>query len=282
MLPFDYQSFVRHVTIAAYLGLISEDRIDDAVLRILKVKFELGLFDVATDVKAATVSFSPESNRDLAREAVAKSMVLLKNEANTLPISDDIKRIRVAGSAADNVGRQSGAWTVEWQGIDGNWLPKSTSILAGIKARAGSGTHIEYDLLGNFAVSSPTADIGIAVVGEVPYAEGVGDKEYPVLDAADLEVIEKLQATSKRVVVVIVSGRPLLIEHEVESIDALVAAWLPGSEGAGVADVLFGEVPFTGKLPLPWPLTTEQLPITSDGLTADGSQLLFPRYFGLE
>jgi len=140
---------------------------------------------------------------------------------------------------------------------------------------------VEYDLLGDFA-DGKKADVGIAVVGEKPYAEGWGDKEYPILSDEDLLAIQKLQASCQKVVVVIVSGRPLLIKNEVDSWDALVAAWLPGSEGAGVADALFGTKPFTGTLPLPWPSHAEQLPITTSGVTADGTAVLFPRSFGLK
>jgi beta-glucosidase len=174
-----------------------------------------------------------------------------------------------------------GAWSIEWQGIDGNWPVGATSILKGIKDRAPAGMKVEYDLLGNFATGTKMADIGIAIVGEPPYAEGFGDVPYPILYQEDLLAIKNLQASSKKLVVVIVSGRPLLIKNEVDTWDALVAAWLPGSEGAGVADVLFGAKPFTGTLPLPWPSTAEQLPLTADGETADGTSLLFSRYFGL-
>jgi beta-glucosidase len=279
MLPFDYKPFVKNVTRAVRIGDINESRINDAVRRILRAKFALGLFEA----DAATTPVSAvggSEHRALARKAVASSLVLLKNEHGALPISDDIQNIRIAGSAADNVGRQMGAWSVEWQGIDGNWLPGSTSILEGIRARAGDSVHIEYEPTGAF-MRRDIADLGIAVVGEAPYAEGWGDREYPILSTEDLAAIKKLQETSRRVVVVLVSGRPLLVSNEIDSWDGVVAAWLPGSEGAGVADVLFGDVPFTGTLPLPWPHHSEQLPITVEGETADGTPVLFPRYFGL-
>ncbi len=280
MLPFAYEAFVRDLTWAVRLGLVPEARIDDAVSRILRVKFAEGLFDREPATFAPEVIGSKE-HRALAREAVAKSLVVLKNEGNVLPINPTVRSIRVAGSAADNVGMQSGAWTVEWQGIDGSWLPQSTSILAGIKARAGSGVAVEYDGAGNFKNSAQKAALGIAVVGETPYAEGWGDREYPILSDADLAAIARLKESSERVVVVIVSGRPLLVTGELPKWDALVAAWLPGSEGAGVADVLFGDKKFTGRLPLPWPAYAEQLPVTREGEGSDGSTMLFPRGFGL-
>ncbi len=280
MLPFDYKPFVKNVVRAVRAGDISEQRIDDAVRRILRAKFALGLFEaevVTTPVSAVGGS----EHRALARKAVASSLVLLRNEYDVLPISDRVQHIRITGSAADNVGRQMGAWSVEWQGIDGNWLPGSTSILEGIRARAGATVHVEYEPDGAFK-RGDIADLGIAVVGEVPYAEGWGDREYPILSTDDLVAIKKLQETSRRVVVVLVSGRPVLVSNEIDSWDGVVAAWLPGSEGAGVADVLFGDVPFTGTLPLPWPHHSEQLPITQEGETADGTPVLFPRYYGLQ
>ena len=277
MLPFDYKAFHIHMKIANRLGIISDERINDAAGRILYAKFALGLFDQSPPDPEETV-IGNEQHRALAREAVAKSAVLLKSEGVPI-IPTGIKTIRVAGSAADNTGRQSGAWTIDWQGVDGNKVPGATSILDGIKARAGN-IQVEYDLQGEFSEFSK-ADVGIAIVGETPYAEGWGDKEYPVINAEDLEAVKRLQLSAKKVVVVIISGRPLLIADEIDSWGTVIAAWLPGSEGAGVADVLFGDQPFTGTLPLPWPYTSEQLPIAADGTTADGTKVLFPRHFRL-
>ncbi len=280
MLPFEYQEFSRNMRRAVRNGDISEARIDDAVTRILTAKFELGLFDTSTTTATLSEVGSAE-HRALAREAVAQSLVLLKNEGALLPIKRSVGSVRIAGSAADNIGKQSGAWTVEWQGIDGNWLPGATSILSGLQTLAPSGTKIEFEQNANFATNTPKADIGIAIVGEKPYAEGWGDNEKPALSAEDLYTITKLQAVSDKVVVVLVTGRPLIVTEEIADWDAVVVAWLPGSEGAGVADVLFGNKPFTGKLPLPWPATVEQLPIV-DNETSDSTEVLFPRYFGLK
>ncbi len=277
MLPFDYIEFARHMKWAHRLGLISEDRIDDAVGRILYAKFVQGLFDAKKDASEPVL---PEPHNALARTAVAESLVLLKNEGSVLPLKTNIDVIHVAGGSADNIGKQMGAWTIEWQGVDGNWLPNATSILDAIQSRVPATTRVMYDRMGNFG-GHEKADVGIAIVGESPYAEGWGDSALPILSEEDLSTIKKLQATSEKVVVVIVSGRPLLIKNEIASIDALVMAWLPGSEGGGVADVLFGDRPFKGVLPLPWPSHVEQLPIMLDGTTADGTEVLFPRYFGL-
>ena len=279
MLPFDYQTFSRHMKWANRLGLISDERIDDAVGRILYAKFKTGLFD--GDKILASEIFASKEHRALAREAVAESLVLLKNEAQVLPLSPLVSHIRVAGSAADNIGKQMGAWSLEWQGVEGNDVIGATSILTGIKNAVSGKTKVEYDRLGNFSATSTKADVGIVVVGEKPYAEGWGDKAYPVLEDEDLLAIKNTQATSKKVVVIIVSGRPLLIENEVDSFDALIAAWLPGSEGDGVADVLFGKKTFTAALPLAWPARSEQLPLGENDVTADGTEVLFPRGFGL-
>jgi beta-glucosidase len=278
MLPFDYKDFVANVTKAVQKGQIEKSRIDDAVRRILRAKFVGGLFDGGS-LEPLEVLGS-EEHKALARKAVAQSAVLLKNEANILPLQDTITHIRIAGSVADNVGRQSGGWTIEWQGVNGNIVLGGTSILQGITKRVQEGTVVEYDELGNFE-SAELADVGIAVVGEAPYAEGWGDRAFPILSAEDLQTIERLKSSSKKVVVIIISGRPLLITGELSKWNALVAAWLPGSEGSGIADVLFGDVPFTGTLPLPWPAYSEQLPIAPDGTTADGTHVLFPRGYKL-
>ncbi len=252
MLPFDYALFADDVRRAVATGAIPQARIDDAVRRILRVKFRLGLFDEQNDTPPELDVVGSAAHRALAREAVQRSLVLLKNQASTLPIHSDVQLIRVAGSAADNVGMQAGGWTVEWQGVDGNWIPGATSILSGIRQAVGETTTVEYSIDGTFQ-ENDLVDVGVAVVGEKPYAEGVGDNAQPQLTDADLAAIANLRASSRSVVVVLITGRPLIISDELTTWDAAVVAWLPGSEGAGVADALFGTSPFTGTLPLPWP-----------------------------
>jgi len=280
MLPYDYKAFVSQMRLAVANGDIKVSRIDDAVRRILRAKFALGLFDEPQGLEPGIETVGSAAHKELARQAVGESLVLLKNADNVLPISASVKHIRVAGSAADNFGRQAGGWTVEWQGIDGNWIPGATSILAGIRGMAGNETQVEYDINGNFP-QNDLADIGIAVVGEKPYAEGWGDNSEPRLDNADLAAIDNLKKTCKKVVVVLITGRPLIITDELPKWDAAIAAWLPGSEGEGVSDALFGAAEFTGTLPLPWPRTVEQLPILSSGLGSDGTEPLYPRDYGL-
>jgi beta-glucosidase len=280
MLPFDYKTFIRHVKWANTVGLISNERLDDAVRRILRAKFTIGLFDepVLSDLPPPVSLTTPLHQ---ARQAVAESLVLLKNEADILPLSSHLPLIRVAGSVADNVGRGSGAWTVEWQGVDGNWLPGSSSILAGIKAQVSAVTKVEYSETGEFTSVRGKAPIGIAVVGEAPYAEGWGDREFPILSDTDRQAINNLRAVCDQVIVILVSGRPLLIAHEINDWATVIAAWLPGGLGFGVVDGLFGLTPFTGTLPVAWPRTTEQLPLSPTGETADGTSVLFPSGFSL-
>jgi beta-glucosidase len=253
MLPFDYKTFMSNMEKAIQNGDISAARLDDAVKRILTVKFEAGLFDRPDPSEANLSVIGSDTHRELAREAVRASQVILKNTNRVIPVSPTTKKILVAGSSADNIGRQSGAWTVEWQGIDGNWIP-GTSILAGIRQAVSETTEVVYSKDGKFSLEENKADIGIAIVGEKPYAEGWGDDPHPALSPEDLETIRKVKAQSKKVIVIIVSGRPLDISAYVKDWDGVIAAWLPGSEGEGVADTLFGAYPFTGTLPLEWKL----------------------------
>jgi len=280
MLPYDYKLFLKDVRKAVNNGAINQNRIDDAVSRVLLQKFKAGLFDVSPG-KISIDNFGSEKHRQLAREIVASSAVLLKNNDSILPLPKNTGHILVAGSGADNVGRQSGAWTIEWQGVDGNWMPGGTSILQGIRQVAGDQSTIDYDENGNFDSMVIKAKVGIAIISEKPYAEGWGDNANPVISTEDLEVIERLKKSSDKVIVIILSGRPLIITDQIPTWDAAVAAWLPGSEGEGVADVLFGNHAFTAKLPLPWPATIEQLPISSDGTTHNNTKVLFDRFFGL-
>ncbi len=252
MLPYDYKSFTGYVKRALAQGEISSERLDDAVRRILRAKFAAGLFDDQPVPSSLLDEFGSTEHRQVAREAVRKSLVLLKNENVLLPLSKDVTRIIVAGSSAHNLGRQSGGWTVEWQGVDGNWIP-GTTILDGIRQAVASTTVVDYDAAGKFVATKVKADVGIVVVGEAPYAEGWGDNERPALTSEDLQAITRVRAASQQTVVIIVSGRPLDLPRLAQG-NALVAAWLPGAEGAGVADVLFGDYSFTGKLPVPWTL----------------------------
>ena len=252
MTPFEYKNFISNLQEALANGDIAEERLDDAVRRILTVKFETGLFD-RPEVKPEGLSvIGNAAHREIAREAVRKSQVLLKNKNSVLPLSKSLNKIIVAGSAADNLGRQAGGWTTEWQGIDGNYGISGTTILEAIKNTVSRDTEVEYNKKGDFSVKNNLADVGIVVVGEKPYAEGWGDNANPSLSSEDLSAIKKVKAKSKKIIVIIVSGRPLNIKEYARNWDAIIAAWLPGSEGQGVVDVLFGDFAFTGTLPVDW------------------------------
>ena len=250
MLPFDYKSFVYYTDQAFQSGDIPQARIDDAVRRILISKFRSGLFDRPLSKSYKYPESEKEKEQNLARQAVRQSLVLLKNQNHTLPISRYAQSIKIAGSSADNLGRQVGAWTIEWQGVDGNWI-EGTTILEGIKEAAAQNQKIQYNQLADFE-KKEMADLGIAVVGEDPYAEGWGDNPYPALSEEDLQTIKKLKDQSKKLIVIIISGRPLDIKKYSDDWGAVIAAWLPGTEGAGIADVIFGDYAFTGKLPTEW------------------------------
>ncbi len=280
MVPTEYVKFITTLKQAIQKGDVSQARIDDAVRRILTVKFELGLFEQPYSDPKDLALVGSQAHRDLAREAVRKSLVLLKNDGNLLPVSKDTPLIYVSGRNADNMGNQCGGWTIEWQGSSGNIEP-GTTILQGIQKAVSSKAVVEYDRNANFT-DKPIADIGIAVVGETPYSEGVGDKADLSLATLDVQIINKLKAESKKIIVVLVSGRPMVVTDQLPQWDAFVAAWLPGTEGQGVADALFGDYPFTGKLPYTWPRWNNQLPFDFKNLATQGCDSpLFPFGYGL-
>ncbi len=254
MSPFEYKDFMSNMQKALSNGEITKERIDDAVKRILTVKFEAGLFDRPQAEPKGLSVVGGNEHRELAREAVRKSQVLLKNKNSALPLSKSLKKIIVAGSAADNLGRQAGGWTTEWQGIDGNYGISGTTLLTAIKNSVSENTEVEYNRKGDFSKGNDIADAGIVIVGEKPYAEGWGDSANPSLSPEDLATIQKTKAKSKKLIVIIISGRPLDISAYAKDWDGIVASWLPGSESQGVTDVLFGDYAFTGVLPVAWDL----------------------------
>jgi beta-glucosidase len=276
MVPDAWQTFITVLRSEVQAGRIPMSRIDDANRRILTKKFELGLFERPFTDRSYTSTVGSAEHRALAREAVQKSLVLLKNDGDVLPLPTANQRIFVAGKSADNIGYQSGGWTITWQGSSGNITP-GTTILQGIRNTVAPSTTVTYHHTGAGIDSS--YDVAIAVIGETPYAEGAGDRPGDMgLDSTDLNTLATLRAAGVPLVVVLVSGRPLDIAAHLPNWDALVAAWLPGTEGQGVADVLFGVVGPTGKLPVTWMASASQQPI-NDG---DGKTPLFPFGFGLE
>ncbi|XP_020104870.1 uncharacterized protein LOC109721592 isoform X2 [Ananas comosus] len=282
MIPYDYIEFIDDLTLQVENNIIPMSRINDAVRRILRVKFTMGLFENPyADLSLANELGKPE-HRELAREAVRKSLVLLKNGKSAddpmLPLPKKAKKILVAGTHADNLGYQCGGWTITWQGLSGNNLTAGTTILKAIKSTVDDATEVVYsENPDHDFVESNKFDYAIVVVGEHPYAETAGDNLNLTIPDPGPSTIKKV-CNSVRCVVVIISGRPLVIKPYMGMMDALVAAWLPGTEGQGVADVLFGDYGFSGKLSRTWFKSVDQLPMNVGDPHYDP---LFPFGFGL-
>ena len=288
MVPYDYVSFIETMKQAVNNGDIPESRVDDAVRRILRVKFALGLFEHPMPDTKYQGTIRSREHLELARQAVRESLVLLKNDNNVLPLSKETPVIFVAGEAANDIGLQSGGWTLEWQGKPGN-DNEGTTIFSGIRAAANSETQVLFSRNADFSEfkdssESPlVADVGIVVLAEPPYAEGVGDQADLSLNDSEIALLAEAQEQSRALIVVLLSGRPRVITEQLPLADAWVAAWLPGTEGGGVADVLFGDFPFTGKLSYSWPRSNEQLPINiNNSAKKTGCDApLFPFGYGL-
>jgi beta-glucosidase len=290
MEPYDFENFESTLTTEVQNGDVPMSRIDDAVSRILTKKFQLGLFEHPYTDRTHLSEIGDAAHHAVARRAVAESQVLLKNDGATLPIRG-ARPVYVAGSNADNIGNQAGGWTLTWQGGSTNVIPGQT-ILDGIESQ-----HDNVTFSQDASAPVPAKAVGIVVVGETPYAEGYGDVGGPQwaydpgdhnvprppktmqLTDADTAAVNTVCAQAAKCVVVVVSGRPMIIPPAMlSSIDALVAAWLPGSDGEGVADDLFGNHPYTGKLPVTWPRTVSQEPINVGDRQYDP---LFPFGYGL-
>lgn len=274
MVPNDYRTFLTYLRQGVQSGAIPTARIDDAVRRILTKKVELGLFERPLADRSTASTVGSAAHRALARTAVQKSQVVLKN-TGLLPLAATGGKVCVAGKNAHDLGNQSGGWTLSWQGASGATVP-GTTILQGVQeVLAGGRTTTHARDASNVDASCAVA---VAVVGETPYAEGEGDRPGGLsLDAADTAVLERIRATGVPTVVVLVSGRPLDVSGFLPWVQALDVAWLPGSEGAGVADVLFGKVAPTGTLPVSWPASATQQPVNA----GDGRSPLFPLGAGL-
>ncbi|MFJ4786960.1 glycoside hydrolase family 3 protein [Streptomyces sp. NPDC088794] len=256
MVPYSYKDFTTTLIAQVKAGAVTEKRIDDAVSRILTQKFKLGLFEHPYADTGNASKIGSASHRAVARQAAAESQVLLKNAGDVLPLKKN-QKVYVAGSNADDLGNQTGGWTITWQGSSGT-NTTGTTILQGMKNAGGNVTYSK-----DASAATSGYDVGVVVVGETPYAEGIGDVGNGndlALTPADQAAVDKVCAAMK-CAVLIVSGRPQLIGNQLGDIDALVASWLPGTEGDGVADVLYGKRAFTGQLPVTWPKSEAQLPI---------------------
>ncbi|KAG2384267.1 Beta-xylosidase/alpha-L-arabinofuranosidase 1 [Vigna angularis] len=283
MVPFNYTEFIDGLTLLVKSNAIPMSRINDAVWRILRVKFVAGLFENPLADYNLVHHLGKKKHRELAREAVRKSLVLLKNGENlkqpVLPLPKRASRVLVAGSHADNLGYQCGGWTIEWQGVTGNNVTKGTTILNAIKNTVYKDTEVVYKENPDLDyVKSNNFSYAIMVVGEKPYAETKGDSLNLTISTPGPETIKNVCGGVK-CVTVIISGRPVVIEPYVDKIEGLVVAWLPGTEGNGVTDVLFGDYSFRGKLPMTWFKNIDQLPMNVGDSHYDP---LFPFGFGLK
>jgi len=260
MTPRRYREFFDSLKALVQEGKVPVARIDDAVTRILRVKFAMGLMDKARSPladRSLHKTFGSAEHRQVAREAVRRSLVLLKNERKTLPISKRIARIHVGGKSADDLGNQCGGWTIAWNGRSGAVTTGGTTILSAIRNAVSRNTRVTFSTDGTDAAG---AAIGVVVIGEKPYAEGWGDRADLSLAKEDVEAVANMKQAGIPVVVILVSGRPMIVNKVLEQADAFLAAWLPGTEGQGVADVLFGDYSPTGKLPFSWPRSMAQIP----------------------
>ncbi|KAL3339109.1 hypothetical protein AABB24_027971 [Solanum stoloniferum] len=281
MLPYNYTEFIDGLTYLVNNNFVQMTRIDDAVKRILRVKFQMGLFENPLADYSLTKYLGCPEHRELAREAVRRSLVLLKNGANAdepvLPLSKKATNILVAGAHANNMGYQCGGWTITWQGLSGN-TTIGTTILSAIENTVDPETKVVYkENPDSEFVKSNNFSYAIVVVGETPYAEGSGDSLNLTIPAPGPDIMTTVCASVK-CVVVLLTGRPVVIQPYLAQMDAVVAAWLPGTEGQGVADVLFGDYGFTGKLARTWFKTVDQLPMNVGDSHYDP---LFPFGFGL-
>ena len=267
-----YKKFMRLLKENVEEGSISMERIDDAVSRILKVKLRNGLFSNPMVQNDNLQVIGSDDHRNIARQAVRESVVVLKNE-NLIPISKESKSIVVAGRGADNLGMQCGGWTINWQGGQGD-ITIGTTILDGIKESVSTETRVIHSKDGT-DLGNVSGDLAIVVIGEDPYTEFFGDKDNLDLLEEDIQTINNLKEKGYKVLVLLISGRPMNIADHLDNWDGFAAIWLPGTEGEGVSDILFGDYQSTGKLSYPWPLKAE------DGANAPENDLLYNIGFGL-
>lgn len=273
MIPEHYKRFIRLSKSLVESGRVPMERLDDAVSRILRIKFMLGLFDRPYADRSGLTSVGSAEHREVARQCVQQSTVLLKNDG-TLPIAKDLSRVHVTGRFADDVGAQCGGWTISWQGGTGPITP-GTSILTAVQNTVATGTEVTTS---NDGSGAEGADVAIVVIGETPYAEMVGDRSDLSLAPEDIAALEKVKASGVPFAIILFSGRPTILGSALEDCNAFLAAWLPGTEGQGIADVLFGDYNPTGRLSYSWPRSMNQVPVNVGDENYDP---LFKLGFGL-
>jgi beta-glucosidase len=277
--PGQKNNYVEFISLLKQLvaeGRVPLSRVDDAVRRILAVKCQIGVFEHPYADPNLTAMIGSAAHRKVARDCVRQSLVLLKNEHRVLPLSKKLKRVCVIGKTANDLGMQCGGWTISWQGKTGAVTTGGTTILSGIQQSVGPTTEVSYSPDGNELTG---ADAVVVVVGETPYAEMKGDRKDLSLATEDVALVERAHKSGAPVVTVLLSGRPLILGSALDASDAFVAAWLPGTEGQGVADILFGVAKPKGKLSRTWPRTNDQLGRTA--VNSPPNDPLFPYGFGL-
>jgi len=272
----NYVEFIRMLKELVTEGRVPQARIDDAVRRILRAKYRMGLFEHPFANPKLVAEVGSPAHRQVARDCVRQSLVILKNDSHALPLSRKLRHLAVVGRAADDLGVQCGGWTITWQGKAGEVTHGGTTILTAVRQTAGPGTEVTFSPDGSQLAG---ADAVLVVVGEQPYAEMKGDRTDLRLSAEDVALVEKAKLTGAPVVTVLLSGRPLIPGRALDASAAFVAAWLPGTEGQGVADVLFGKFKPSGKLPRTWPRTNDQLSCNVNQPSSEPP--LFPYGFGL-
>ena len=276
MAPDTYREFITSLKKNVEAGRVPLSRIDDAVRRILITKLRLGLFERPFGEPSLLGEVGSAEHRAVARQAVRESQVLLVNRGNVLPLASNLSRIAVAGKAADDIGLQSGGWTISWQGASGP-VTDGTTVLEAIRKAAPRAT-VSHVRDGNVPRDSQVA---VVVIGEQPYAEMKGDRAELTLDPDDVAAVRNARQAGVPVVVVLFSGRPLILEPILNHLDALIAAWLPGTEGDGIADVLFGTYNPSGRLSVTWPKSMAQIPINVGPKGEKPEGALFEYGFGL-
>jgi len=256
MLPDRYKLFSATLADLVSTGEVTIDRIDDAVKRILRKKFELGLFERPYANRSLISQVGSAEHREIAEQCVRESLVLLKKKDGILPLKKSGQKILVAGKGGNDIGMQCGGWTISWQGSTGDITP-GTTIYQAIQNVVGI-NNVTYDRYANNTSGYETA---VVVIGETSYAEGNGDRSDLGLDSEDITTVRKIKLAGLKTVVILLSGRPMIINPIIPFSDEIIAAWLPGTEGDGIADILFGDYQPTGTLSHSWPRSMEQIPI---------------------
>ncbi len=274
--PNNYVDFIQDLKQLVAQKRVPMARIDDAVRRILRVKFQMGSFEQPYTDPSLTAQIGSAEHRAVARDCVRQSLVLLKNNNLAVPLAKNLKHLVVVGAAADDLGIQCGGWTIGWQGETGKVTPGGTTILTAIKNTVAPGTTVTFSPDGSDVKG---ADAVVVVVGELPYAEMKGDRQDLSLPATDIALVEKAKSAGVPVITLLLSGRPLILGNALDSSDAFIAAWLPGTEGQGVADVLFGDYKPTGKLPRQW--LRDNAGAATQAVQPSASAPLFPSGYSL-